>query len=684
MHFIDRADDALTFPRAVKSCIPLVVMVLTICAAAAFAPQRAQAQHAVPVIIVNDVELPTDEDPLLRDLTVFLPLDRSTLSALGAVIGIVSCAGKECFTISAMGKDVSFVLGETKLTVDGRSYEAGAACFRDHGTLFVPAPTLFEALGMKPHWDEKNATLTVTAATEPPPAYEKLASVIKLTQPEAEKQPETAATETAARFQASTPRMGYTYENQTRLLSIGVSGDKTQSSSEEKGDVYNNFSIRFLGTLRNGYEFQSSIKTTETTDTQGKKGELNKFELGWTKNKISLSAYDIQPKFSKYIFRSYPMQGVNYRREGNAITVQGVFGKAMKRMRASNYARYLAGVRVEHTFNKPTDTGKDTGSQSKTAAPKKKQTHPIVLGASIAQSRDTGGIVDLKKLDNITYSADILADLKKPWILKGEMASSFAHNFTGDNSRGTARTFELNYVNRRVNWKNFYERNSADFYSETSYFSRGRTEFSSLYTRKFNPRLTGGSGFKMKLIGTAKTYIYPTNIQVSPFGKRSTTFTLLRNFEKTVAAGGKIRDSREFRVSDIFGKTRVDSSFERRKQKDASEHAYRNKYALTIQSPVSEKMEIEAKYNRERWYHDRVSITRQEDLRATYEIAPWTEMSLGAGRYYNTPGNAFTRLRLGFQKMDIINDREIRATYEFQNYRDYNVNMIELSYNFFK
>ncbi len=373
MRFVDGADDALTFPRAVKSHIPFAALILMIGAVVAVASQHAKAQQAIPTVIVNGVELPTDEEPMLRDLNVFLPLDRSVLSALGAVVGIAPCAEKECFTISAMGKEVSFVLGETKLTVQGRSYEAGAASFREQGILYVPATTLFEALDMKPFWDEKSATLTVTAVSEPSPGYEKLATVMRPTQPAVEKQPETTAAATSTpQFQTPTPRMGYTYENQIRVLSIGVDGDKTQSSAEEKGDVYNNFSIRFLGTLKNGYEFQSSIRTTETTDTQGKRGELNKFELGWTKNKISVNAYDIQPKFSKYIFRSYPMQGVSYRREGNAVTLHGVFGKAMKRMRASNYARYLASLRVERTFNKPKESGNAAAERDKAPAPKKK------------------------------------------------------------------------------------------------------------------------------------------------------------------------------------------------------------------------------------------------------------------------------------------------------------------------
>ncbi|MFA6448737.1 MAG: copper amine oxidase N-terminal domain-containing protein [bacterium] len=633
---------------------------------AALAPSVAVAQQSPAYrIVVNGVELPTDEGMQIQSLTLFAPLDRNVVGALGAAVGITPCgAENECFTLSTMGKTVSFTLGDTQLSVDGRTFSASAAPFRDQGVLFLPALNLFEALGAQAVWDEKTGTLTVSTTAAGPSAYESLTSRLKLA--EKEKKPAETAAEAATSaetFQTATPRMAYTYDNQIAVRDVSISGDKSLASSEEVGDIYNDFNIRFLGTLRNGYEFQGVLKTSETTDSSKKHGEINKLELGWVKNKISLSLGDVSPKFSKYVFRSYPFQGINYKREGNDFTVTGTFGKAMKKMRSSEYARYLSGVRVEHSYKNP---------------------RPHVLGASIARVHDSGSEISTLKMDNLTYEADYYAELKKPWVLKSEIASGHIKFIGADSTDGTARTIELNYINKRVNWRNFYERTSYDFFSESSYFSRGRTEFYSLYNKKMNKKITVGGGYKLKQLGTVKTYTYPTNVQIIPFKKRQTTFYFVRNFEKTISTQGRIRDTREYRWTDMIGDNRLDFSFERRKQKDATEQAYRNLYSLSTVSPITQKMNLELKLKQEKWYHDQVSVTRQQDLKLDYEVAEWTDMVINIGRYYNEPENAYTKLRFGLQKLDIVNDREMTASYEFKNFRDYNIGALEISYSFYK
>jgi len=169
------------------------------------------------------------------------------------------------------------------------------------------------------------------------------------------------------------------------------------------------------------------LRTTETTDTENKRGEVNKLELGWTKNKIAIGAYDVQPKFSKYVFRDYPFEGLSYRREGKIYTITGTIGKAMKELRSSDYARYLGGLRVERSFQSP---------------------RPHSIGVSVAQTRDTGSVIDLKKMNNLVYEADMHYALVKPWVIKGEMASGANSITTVGSTRGTARTVELNYLNR--------------------------------------------------------------------------------------------------------------------------------------------------------------------------------------------------------------------------------------------
>jgi hypothetical protein len=660
MHHVDRAGPALKIPRALKRSIPFALLIALI-GMAALAPRAAVAQQSQYKIVVNGVELPTEEDMQVQNLTLFVPLDRNVVSALGGVLGIMPCAaGKECFTLSALGKVVSFTLGETQLSVDGRTFSAAAAPFRDQGVLFLPALNLFQSLDSKASWDETKGTLTVSTNISGATDYQRLSSILKLTEKQAP-----AAQPAAAQAQAQTgaPHIGYTFENQTRSLTIGVTGDQTLANVEEKGDIYNNFNLRAMGTLSNGYEFQGSLRTTETTDTAKKRGEINKLELGWTKNKIALNLYDVSPQFSKYVFRSYPFQGVDYKRKGKVYTVNTVFGKAMKMMRSSDYARYLGGVRVERSFKSP---------------------RPHVLGASIAKVHDTGTIIDLKKMANTTYEIDYSAELEKPWTVKAELAGGHNQIIGNSSSGGTARTVEFNYINRRVNWRNFYERTSNDFYSETSYFSRGKTEFSSLYNKKMNKKLMAGAGYKLKQIGYAKTYYYPANIQFIPFKKRPTSVAVTRNFEKTVSANGRIRDSKVYRWTDMFGKNRTDFTYERRKQKDFYGLSFMNKYNSMLQRPLTKKLDLELKVDQERWYHDRLSITRQQNLRLNYEIAPWTEMNINTGRYYNEPSNAFTSFRVGFQKLDIVNDWELRISLDRQNYRDYNINSMEVSYSFYR
>lgn len=661
------ARTGLKVRRAAKRSISLLLSALF--AAALVLPCAAAGLESEYKIFLNGVQLTTDEDLVMRNLLLFMPLDNSALSALGATLALTPCPGKECFSVTAMGKEISFTLEENPMSVEGRTFDAGAAPFREQGVIYLPAQIFFETLGMDAIWDEEKGILAVDTVFQQPSAINNLYDLYGLGQkpsePTAPAPQETQETPQAGQFGVTTPRMAYTYENQIKILSVRVGGDKARSRTEEKGDVYDIFNIRFLGTLDNGYEFQSVFRTSMTTNTENKRGEVKKLELSMNKNKISLQAYDIQPKFSRFVFRNYPLQGINYRREGKHFTLSGAAGKAMKRLKSSNYTRYIGGLRIERAYKTP---------------------RPLTLGAGFARVRDTGGYVDMKKLDNITYSVDLDADLKKPWNLKGEFAHSQIEFFRLNSSRnGNARTLVLTYTSKRVSWKTNYTRVGSDFYSETSYFSRGRGEFSSLYNKKINPRTTAGVGYRLKRIGGKETYIYPVNIRTQPFQNRKyLTFTALRNFEKTTSPYLRIQDAREIKVSDKIGTNRVDFNYERRKQKTDDKHIYRNKYGLTVKSDLSDKLTSEFKYKKERWYHDRQSITRQTDLNLNYEVAPWAEIVLGWGRYYNTPKSARTTMRIGFQKLDITKDREFRVMYQFHNYQEYNINSIEMSYSFFK
>jgi len=649
----------------IKSFLFLTIFIL---ASGFFVPALSQSEDGFKVEI-NGIELPTDETTVVRDLAPFIPLDESLTSALDAAVWVTPCNGRECLMINALETDVEFVIGETTVTSEGRTFDAGVAPFRDRGVIYIPAVAFFDAIGLEYYWDEKDNLLSAEREIEKDQVFDRLSGLIELTAKEkTEKsriEPHAATDTQVVEDFLETPFMAYTYENTIKVNTVSVSGDKSQSRTEEKGDFYNNFNIRYVGLLKNGYNFQGILRTSETTDTENKKGEVKKFQLSFDKNeKIYLDAYDIQPNFSRYLFRNYSLQGIQYKRIGNHFTLSGAAGKSLKRLRTSKYSRYVGGFRIEREYDSPTD---------------------YKVGASVVRVRDTGNIIDTKKQENMTFAVDGEAKLKNNWSMKTESANSYNKYFTLQSTRGTANRTELNYSSRKVNWKNSYERTSSDFYSETAFFTRGKTEFSSLYNKKLNSKALGGVGVKIKRLGNKRTYIYPASLKVKPFDERDTfNLTLKSNFEKTIREDSRIQSSREIQVSDQIGSSRIDARYEERKKKTSTDHAYRHKHTLIIRSTISEKMGTELNMMRERWYHDRQSITRQLNFKVDYEAGPWADLILGFGRYYNTPKSARTTAKIGFQKVDIINDWEIKALYNFQNYREYNVSSFEMSYSFYK
>jgi len=640
----------------------IIFLLVLVSALAALTPSPASAERTTGYkVMVNGVELPMDEDPMPRDLTLYIPLDDSVLSALGAWMTIIPCEERECFVLNFMRKSISFMLDDNILVVDGRKFDAGGAPYRDLGLIFFPGKALFEAVGMKAKWDETSGILTASMQQAPLPGItkklEEIYGIVK-EKTEPEKKAEAAAGQNPEK------KLAYTYDNTSKALSIKVSGDKTASRIEEKGDLYNSFNIRFAGTLANGYDFQSILRTSQTTDTSTKKGSIDGLSMNWTKNNIAWSLFDIQPKFSRYTLRNFPLQGFNYKRVGNELTTYVTMGKAMKRMRMSNYARYVGGVRVEKSLSK---------------------TAPRVLGAGFVTVRDTGSPVDLKKQTNNTFEIDLDAELTKEWRLKAEAARGISSLDSFDSTSGSARSIDLSYSTKKSSWKNTYERISTDFFSETSFFSKGRTELSSLYNVRLSQTAQAGAGARIKLLNGKKTYLYPVSLQLIPLKSRERfTVALVGDFEKTADDYARAQLTKEIRFNDKIGSNKIDFRVERRRNKSDQQQAYRNKQLLTVNSTLSQKLSSEFRFNRERWYRDRQSITRDAGLKFTYEMGPWSELVLGTGRYYNTPQSARTSFSFGYHTMNVEDDWELQALCERQNYRDYNANSFEISYSFFR
>lgn len=615
-------------------------------------------------IMVKDAKLPTDEGFEFRDLALFMPLDDSVTIALDAVVQPVVCDG-ECFKVVTYDGVVTFKVGSTEMvTEDGKIIESQSA-YKIGSIYYIPAESYFSALGFETKMDEKIRTLFVDYEITDTTARERLAEVLNLKLKKTEEIVEVPVGEPAG-YEPS-HKIDYTFENTTKMNAVRVVGNKLMSSREEKGDYYNQFNIRFMGLLANGYDFNSSLKTNQTTQPKLKKGELKKLEMSWEKNKIRVAAYDLQPKMNlRYALRNYNMQGVSYKRSNDNYKWYAAAGKTPKRTRQSKYARYVSTARVEKPLSK-----------------KRKMN----IGMTHIFVRDTGEIRGLKKLQNQVTVMDFKSNVGRSYVFQAEVANSYIRRLaTWDSMRDTAFLYNLDYRGRKVTMKSSYEKTGNEFYSETSSFTRGRTELSTLYNIKTGPDTVFGQGMKHKRIKDRTTKVYPTSFTTRPIGSRNNfKMTAKRNFEKTTGSSSRILDTRELQVTDKVGVARVTAKGTRQKNKiPGKQIAYRDQKSISIKSPLTEKMGVQLDLKEEQWSQDRTSIARQNKIKIDFEPKEWSEIAVDVSRYYNTPSNARTTTRMTYQKINIINDSEWKMEFKFENYRDYNIKSLEISYGFFR
>ncbi len=646
-------------------------MTLALIISLAAAGVRALEEYKIEV---NGLDLPVEDRLEYRDLTLFMPLDESVRDALDATISRVPCDG-DCFIVTAYGVQVRFMTGSGEIEADGRSYNVGAAPYKVGETYYVPAEAFFQAIDFETEWNPEENLLRAGITLDMRPVQERFSGIEGIATVEealgggrredvtSQIAPPAIAGEPG--FEIEEPFIAYTFENSVKMLSKKVSGDKTLSRVEEKGDIYNQLNFRFVGLMSNGYDFTGILRTNQTTDTGTNRGEVKKLSLSWKKNDIMLKAYDVQPKFSQYMLRNYPVQGLHYQRTNNMFKWDAVFGKTPKRIRDSKYARYVGGLRIEKNVSKRKNA---------------------FIGGTFTSVRDTGNYMGSAKQKNLVAGADGTIQLSDMARFRGEVANSY-NEFTGLGSvRGTAAKYELNYKSRSATSKTTYERTSSNFYSETAYYTKGRTEIATLYNRKLSPKTMFGLGAKRKKIKDRVSKIYPMSLDISPWGTRDYfRMTLQRNYEKDSGSRNRILDTRELRVRDRMGGSRVDMKVGRQKNKvPGSQLAYKDSRSISVKSLLTDKVGAKFNMKSERWKKDRVSVTRRVGLTLDYEPAPWTEMTLGFGRYYNNPRSARTHVRFTYHKLDIYNDSEWKAEYMFENYRDYNINTVNVSYSFFK
>lgn len=656
-----------------KHSLKVAVCALALALVAFLAGAGAQAAEEY-TIEVNGRLLPAEDRLEYRDLTLFMPLDETVRDALDATISSVPCEG-DCFIVTAYGVTVRFEAGSGEIVADGRSYNIGAAPYKVGDVYYVPAGAFFRAIDFETEWNPEDGLLRAGITLELPPAQERFSAIEGVAAPgeaaapgqrrEVDKSIAPPAIAGEPGFEVVDPYLAYTFENSIKILSKKVGGDKTLSRVEEKGDIYNQLNFRFVGLMANGYDFTGILRTNQTTETGTKRGEVKKLSLTWQKNDILMEAYDVQPRFSNYLLRNYPVQGLHYQRQNNLFKWNFVYGKTPKRIRDSKYARYVGGLRIEKNVSR------------------RKEAY---IGGAITDVRDTGSYMGDAKQKNFAGSIDGSIKLSDMAEFEGEIANSYSRFSGFDSNRGTAAKYVFNYRSRSVLSKTTYERTSSNFVSETAYYTRGRTEFATLFNKKFSPVTMFGIGLKHKKIRDRVSKIYPMSLDMQPLGDRDYfRLSLQRNFEKTSGSRNRILDTREIRVRDKMGTSRIDVEVGRQKNKvPGSQLAYRDTKSLNVRSVLTDRIGAKFNIKSEKWEKDRVSVTRRLGLTLDYEPEPWTELTLGFGRYYNNPRSARTHVRFTYHRLDIYNDAEWKAEYMFENYRDYNINTVNVSYSFFK
>lgn len=640
--------------------------------------QTLEAQSG-PKVYVNGQELHTDMPVLQKDRVLYIALGWSVAEALGADFSIGAAGKAYQVTLRKGDTTVTFTEGNTEYVVNGLPQDLFVKPFVQSGFLLVPLRPLFAVFGASVEWDkEKNVVRVGIGKAEMPPAVSRIpAEVFGGGAPEEEAPaaateavvtPIEAATETAVtgmEAEAESHRIEYTLDNTIGYQSVTVSGDRTQSSLISKSAFSNRFNIRFQGLMPNGYEMNSVLRTTETTDYQRKKGEVNKFSLSLEKERIALTLYDLFPKFSYYQLKNYQTQGVEYERTNNLFTWTAIWGKTPKRLRDSKYFRYLDGFRVHREKTDKSD-----------------------IGIGYVRVKDTGPNQSTDRIENETYAMNGMLRVNENSKMIGEFSMSSTRIFKGKPTLGNARVLQYQYRDSRTTGTLNYERTGSGYNTETSFVTAGRREASALLNHKVSAKSLVGAGYKTVLLLGEETLSLPLLWTFSPLKSRSDMrLTIQRNFERARGSsdGTKITESREVALADKLGTAKLDLDVERRRQKSLSKGiSFRTTQKFRLAQPLTKKLDMTLQYRRERRTQSTTPIMRQGQVTFMYEVKDWTDLVFGLERFYIGSTQDRTSLLVGLKKVDVENDREMSFEYHFYNYRDHNDNSLSLDYSFYR
>lgn len=642
----------------------LVIIFFALFASAAFAQNSepanltAATQFSSPPEIMFDGEVfLEDNQTVVRNGVLFIPLDDSLADALDARIEYST--GKPLIAkFRTMSNSFKFTENSSVFTSAGSINSISEMPFSSNGLLYVPLYDLFRALNISV--SISGDVLNISAEAPLPEFAEDIPdfAIDPTTFVEQPLAPPTDVQDTYGQG----PSIQYTYENQLEFENIAISGNRNQSNQDPKTEFYNTLSFRFMGTARDNYTLNSSLKMSGTTDRTINQGEVIRFNTVLKKNSVSLSLYDIAPKVSRFVLKSYQAQGIEYsKRIGNGKTTL-MWGKSPKKFHDSTYNRYVTAFIHEIALK---------GAK---------------IGASVVRTKDTGVDQPESRINNNVV--DAYADFKlKDFNMNVEVARSGSRVFYGNRAAATAKWIEAKYRDRTTTFSATHERVGSEFVSETSFFTAGRTETIMLINKKLNKNFTISGGYKVsRLLGETTTY-RPIQINTKPFSFRPyLRLKIQDNYEEARNIyGPRMTDKQKLDVSDRLGKAKVNLSLERRRQRDVSNvWKFRTSQKYRYTTPITKKTMLFLQYKHELKTASSNPKKRYYQCKFVIEPVEWSELSLNIERYYAGTSNDRYNTSISYKKLDIMNDREYGIEYGFQNYSGHNDNTFKVTYSFIR
>jgi hypothetical protein len=617
-------------------------------------------------IFINGREFQSGYRTLVREGIAFIPISEELEFALGADVEQTPVDGSISLSFKTYEAELIFTENKTALLENGIERKLESPPFFLNGLLYVPLRDFFTNLGCEVKSSDNDfyitkATLFPDIISEIPEDILAGASPVAAGE---ERTPAATETQTIPSSPMSVGKrftsLQYTYENSLEFENTTVSGDRAQSNMIPKTDFYQRFSFRAEGKMQNGYDMRGIFKSSATTERVLNGGKVDTFNLTFTKNKISMSLYDLAPKVSRYVLRSYPLQGALYERENNHFGWTALWGKTPKRLGDTPYNRYGQAAIFEKSYDKST------------------------INLAYVRTKDTGAVQDSDRIDNSVISAYGSSNAAK-MDLSGEFAFSKTKLFYEDAINSKAKWLELKYKNRQTNIFGSYERVGSGFYSETSFFTPGRREYQILATHKPQKDLTLGGGYTSTKLSGDSSFLIPLQATITPFESRPRLkLKLQKDYEKSRSSfGPRITDKRKFDISDRVGKAKVDMTFERNRQKDTwGDWRFRTAQRYRYITDITKKLQMFLQFKTELKTLSSNPKKRYYQYKYIYELGEWSELSFNAERYYNGTSNDRFSNSFAFKKLDVMNDREYSIEYQFLNYRVHNDNCLMLSYSY--